>query len=120
MAFPIEVLTEMVKTNKAMKVYLADMGIFLDSGVNVSALPAGLYEAQLFTMSGEEISTWPDTVLAVAEIPAGTFSIHVATPLSQGSTETNTNSTGSSGGGCAAGASALLIALSSLAILRKR
>lgn len=91
--FPLTVPADLVGTNTELKVYLADRSIFAGASFWSSALPAGITEAQIFTESGETVTTLPGNILVAANLQANTattFSTHITKALSQ-NTNNNTN-----------------------------
>ena len=97
--------------------YLADRSIFAGASVWPSTLPAGITEAQIFTESGEAVTTLPGNILVATNLQANTattFSTHITKALSQN----NGGTTRSSGGGCNS-LSTLAILLAAVLTLRK-
>ena len=108
-AFPITVPEDLVGTNTALKVYLADRTLATGTTVNASAMSSEIVEAQIFTESGETVTTLPEKVIAAVNLEvstATTFSTHVAkktsSPVYIGT---------SSSGGCNSGLAVLGLAV---------
>lgn len=92
--FPLTVPADLVGTNTELKVYLADRSIFTGASLWLSALPAGITEAQIFTESGGAVTTLPGNILAAANLQANTattFSTHITKALSQSNNNDNTD-----------------------------
>lgn len=114
-AFPMTVPANLVGTNTKLAVYVADRNEFGESSFNPSAVTLPLTMAEIFTESGEEVTTLPKTIIAAANLGADTartFSTHIAKASSEGV------SSSGGGGGCNS-LHALAIILAAILTFRK-
>ena len=117
-AFPMTVPEDLVGTETALRVYLADRTLATGTIVNSAALPEGITEAQIFTESGDAVTKLPETIIAAANLEVSaptTFSTHMAKKA-----ESSNQIIGTTGsGGCNSGLAVLGLGLAVLLMFRR-